>query len=413
MHIQSGVPGWPDALRAMPDGYLVKAFDPSVLREARQVWAAAGRNPAKLYTDYRHYDFIYPFDRHYSWEELKHIWRTNFRRFIDRTYLEQYTAYVDMVEELNEYYDTRMAHDPAILAPFLNNARAAVAIWNEEYRGKTVTSADGGRGEIPASCKLVIGNSPVGNDIAREFYQLAISSDNILGIHPYSKWHNSVRDPQDFRYHSGRPFFHESEYGLKPVYANTECGPYFDAAQGWRAGVCMGGNQDLLVSGMRAWIRDVATTAAYRDGRILGPGAFFTSGGGDQWRLYELETPQLLALAGMLRDEWHPGTGDDMPPLDDVSRARIKVLAQEIIHIAEGKWWLTLPLPFTIPAVNRDVTMYHADGSPFVPAKVLRVTWAMTVTAVAGDLLLVHNPDGTAGDLWVRGADLPVPAAQG
>lgn len=408
MHFATGIPNWPAALLKMPDGAFVKSVsDPGLLREAKQRWAAAGRDPKRLFTDYRHYFADQQFGR--DLDEARAIWRRNFATFIDGTYLREFAPFVDGVEEYNEYTDDGMRdNDPATYALRLINAQAAADVWNTEYRGRVVHSADGGEGLIPADCRLIIGNNPVGNDTPREFMQLALDEDDVVGVHPYTKYHLGVRDPQDFRYHSGRPFFNEQAYGLRPMYAMTESSPYFDAGSGWRAPVCIGVNVDALVQAMRLWVRDLRTTAAYQEGRILGPGAWFTSGG-QGWEMYQLETPQLAAIADMLRVEWVQKELT-MAKIDPALAAEIKKHTQAINDLVDGKWWAGHAVPFDIPPVNKTLTFYHADGSPFTPAKVLNVTWVMHCTAIAGDLLLVSDPVGTANDLWVRGADLPVPA---
>lgn len=404
MHFQSPIQNWPRILAVAPERCFIKAFEGGMLAEAKAEWVRLGRDPAKLHTDFRFFDFIYPFDRAYSFAELKDIWRANFRRFVDRTYLERFAGHVDSVEELNEYYDTRMAHDSALLAPFLASAQAAVAVWNDEFRGRVVTSADGGQGLIPANCRLVIGNSPVGNDIAREFYALAVASDNILGVHPYSKWEHRTRDPQDFRFHSGRWNWDEQAYGIKPVYAFTECGPYLSAAEGWRYADCMGADMGLLLGGMRAWVQDVRTTFAYQEGRILGPGAFFTQGGFG-WQMYQYTTDELVELYRMLAVEWRPPALQEID-VDTQIKAEIGQHANDILTLL---WLDGKPVQWTIPAPpppGKLITFYHQNNTPFVPPKVINVAWAMNVTARSGLMLLVSDPAGTDNDLWVRAQDV-------
>ncbi len=310
MHFQRSPQNWPDILPHLPPRASLKAFDPSLLREAK------GLRPDVI-TDYRHHDFVYPFDRTYSFDELKAIWRANFWRFVDGTYLAQYAPHVDLVEELNEYTDTRMVTDKALLAPYLASAQAAVEVWNAEFRGRTVTNPnDGGQGAIPADCRLVICNSPVGNDVPREFYELAIASDSVLGVHPYTRYWRGVRDAGDWCYHSGRWAYNEAEYGIKPVYAFTECGPYAGSAEGWRHPDVLNGDVAALAEAMRAWAHDVTQTAAYREERILGPGAWFTSGHVG-WEFYQMDTPELIAVADAIRPLW-------VEPMPIDTRARVQ-----------------------------------------------------------------------------------------
>ena len=75
---------------------------------------------------------------------------------------------------------------------------------------------------------------------------------------------------------------------------------------------------------MREWIRDVQKTAAYRDGRTVGPVALFTSGRqGSVWQSYWTEQPELNALADMVKQEWKPGTATPPPPNTGLEAALI------------------------------------------------------------------------------------------
>ena len=100
MHYQTSVPGWPISLLKMPNGTLVKSVnDPSLLKEAYIHWTAAGLDPSQLYLDYRHHDQDYTFST--DWNQMVEKWRMNFFRFIDRTYIENYSTYIKLIEELN------------------------------------------------------------------------------------------------------------------------------------------------------------------------------------------------------------------------------------------------------------------------------------------------------------------------
>jgi hypothetical protein len=214
MHMQTTVQNWDKALVKMPDYALLKAVgDPAILIDGRNKWIAAGRDPDKLFLDHRYADFYYPdfdgADRDKTLEEYKTIWRANFAKTIDATYYTKYAPYIRLIEELNEYTDSRMITDKALLAPRLRSAQAAVIVWNTEYRG---------RNGIPDDARLVVCNSPVGNDIPIEYFRLCRDEDAVLGVRTYTHWVNKVRDMGDFRYHSGRPFFNEQEYGIKVDY---------------------------------------------------------------------------------------------------------------------------------------------------------------------------------------------------
>ncbi len=388
MHIQSGVPNWTTALPHMPDGGLVLGVD-----NGDALVAAKHANP-KLITALRHFvpDQQFPDTYAAAADSARHY----FASFIDGTYLDRYLPYVDLIVEFNEYYDQGMAaNDPDVLALRLLHATAFAHVWNDEWRGKVV----------PASVRLVIGNSPVGNDIPVAFAKLAISTDNVLGYHPYQhaslvQWPTTLRDPGDWRYHSGRWHFQEQAWGLKPRWCFTETMPYMGSSEGWRHAICLQARQDLLVQVFRGWLSDVATTPAYREGRILGTGAWFTIGG--NWYDYLLEAPQLVALADAAHELWHPGTGETID-MDAQNKLAIAGHANDILALC---WLDGKTVPFDIPSVNRPLQFYHQDGSPFVPAKILTVTWVMKVTAISGAMLQVLDREGTDNDLWVRARDV-------
>lgn len=294
----------------MPDYTLLKSVnDPSMLLDGFNKWKAAGRDPAKLFLDYRHWAFVYPnWDTNPDWNTLVALWRRNFAKFVDATYLQNYATVIKYVEELNEYTDTRMVTDKSLLAPRLRSAQAAAWVWNNEYRGKNGIGSD---------TRLVVCNSPVGNDIPVEYFKLCKDEDCVLGVRTYTHWTNGTRDPLDFRYHSGRPFYNEQQYGIKVDYILGETGPYDGSAPGgWRSSSCMGGDANKLVAGMVAWWNDLATTNAYKEGRIKGPGAWFTTNRSDagEWKHFLLWTGELTILADECKKVWKPGQGGTTPP---------------------------------------------------------------------------------------------------
>lgn len=366
MHFQSGVSAWPTALVKMPDGALCKSVDnPGLLREAKQAWATAGRDPAKLFTLYRHHNVS---TAEGDWQAALAHWRRMFARWVDRTYLEQYAPFVDYVSEANEYSATSTWTNPADKAKVLQNVRAAVTVWNGEYRGKVVHSADGGQGLIPAHCRLALLAGPVGNDIPREIYQLAVSEDSPIDYHAYCHCFNGQRSPFDWVDHSGRVFRHEQEYGIKPRYIFGESSPYLGVFEGWRHPQVLRGELPKLVAVMRAWVRDMQQTPAYREGRIIGPGAWFTSGGGPTWQWYALETPELSALADMLRDEWKPGE----TPVDEPVKTQVKWHALYIYDLAD--------LPYQARA-RTALNMRDANGN-IMPGSTVPAGATVTVHAL-------------------------------
>lgn len=372
---------------------LLKAFDAGLLVDGREKWGTYGHDQADLFTVFRYGDLHYPFDgRDYTWQEMKDFARTQFRRFIDGTWLDRFAPFVDAVETWNEHTDSDMCRNPGRLRLHLLAEEAAVAVWEAEYRGRIV----------PDTCRLVIVNSPVGNDIPMEFYRLAVASGNILGIHNYTRWWQRVREVEDFFYLSGRPFYNEAEYGIKPVYAATECGPFASVDEGWMDVDVLGGSIPLMVEANRQVIRDIKRLPVFAEDRLLGF-AYFTSGH-IGWEGYQMEAPALIEVCRMQYDEWVGDVEDDM---DDATKTAIKGHAQAIIDLVDGKWWLTMTPPYKLAATGRMIPFYNADGTRRTAAPTqLAATGNWDVFNRSGDLLLVYDPAGTAADLWVRGQDV-------
>lgn len=428
MHLQTNVQDWPRALLAMPDWSSIKAVNNAgILRDAVNLWNAAGRRRERLFTIYRYHDYDDRLITTDSEIQREH-WRRQFFKFIDGTYLREFAPFVGGVEELNEYTDTRFATDESLLAPALASARAAVHVWNTEFRGRIVNSPDGGRGLVPDACRLILCNSPVGNRVPRQYYELAVAEDCILGQHPYMKILKKVRDPECFRFHSGRWNFEEQEYGIKPVHAFTECGPYKNTADGWRSPDVLDGDEPLMVRYYADWFVEMQGTAAYREGRILGHN-WFTSGDDVKWKWYNLETPNLLAIAQAARDHWKPGawnqTVPPIPPpqenpMTEEERRTVRAVIAQLqtaaisldALLAPPPWWqawpagvISPPRPLAIP--NRVMTFLHDNGTPFSPQPLTRpVTWTMLVTERRGNLLRVLDQAGTDQDFYVRAEDV-------
>ena len=395
MHFQQSTPGWTQALLAMPDGAVVKAFDGGLLKEAKLVWTAAGRDPQKLITVLRHFD-VYTAPAGTFQEALSH-WRAMYARWADATFFEQYAPFVDIVSESNEYTAWSTWQSAGETQKALNNVAAAAAVWNLDYRGQH---------GIGDHCRVALLASPVSNGWPKAVTQIAVDTDNCLDYHAYCYAPNGARAADCWRNHSGLWHFIEQEHGLRPRWLFGESGPYRDAQMGWRHPLCLNGDEARLVSVMEAWWRDVATTAAYREGRIAGPGCWFTSGNVG-WEWYQLDAGQLTKLAAACRGLWAPGEGGDMDAIKVAEWARL-ILAE-----ATGEWWQAWPdgvypspgRPLAAP--NKVMTFYHADGAPFVPQPITApVTWTMWVVEKRGNLLNVLDKAGTANDWFVKAQDV-------
>lgn len=402
IHMQSGTPGWLGALLEEPDYALVKSVDdPSVLREAKQVWAQNGRDPSKLHTLYRHHN-VSTADG--DWQSALAHWRVMFRRWVDRTYLEQYAPYVDMVSEANEYTATSTWQSATDTARVMQNMRAAVQIWNGEFRGRVVTSNDGGQGLIPSDCRLAILAGPVSNDVPKAVFQLAKDSDSVLDYHAYTHCFAGNRSDFDWRDHSGRIFRHEQEHGVKCLHVAGEAGPYLGVFEGWRHPLVLSGDMTRYLAVERAVYRDIARTPAYLEGRFLGR-ARFTVGGGSTWSFYNHDGGNLLALARMDAQEWKPGE-IDVDKLSPENQAKVKVHLDAIWAIVTGtaEWWVGKPTPFKLKATGNVIPFFNANGTPRTTPPLSRaITGNWDVWQVNGDLGRVTDfNDPARPDWWVK-----------
>lgn len=333
-HLQKSTPGWTESLKfgvkASPSGYkrklYVKAFDAGLLVDAREKWGAYGHDQNDLYCSFR-FEAInhYPdWGRDWTWDEAVDFCIVDFRRYIDGTWLDKYLHAVNAVETWNEHTDSDMCRNPTRLKNHLLFEQAAAHVWETVYRGKIV----------PAACQLIIVNSPVGNDIPRQFYKLAVDSDNKLGVHLYSRWWNLTREPGDFRYLSGRPFFNEAEYGIHPQYAITEAGPFGNVDAGWRHPQVLDSSIPLLVEAERVWIQDIKTTDAWARDDIIGP-AMFTSGHVG-WEYYQMEAPEMIECNKLFYDEWVGEKEDDYMGMDPARKSRIQA-SLNVIKVETAK----------------------------------------------------------------------------
>lgn len=313
-HFQNTPDNWPAAVALLPDHSLIKAVDRGdILRDAKQI-------NETLFTNLRHWDdSLQHYDGNTNEEVLIDRAKHYFSTFIDGTFRQQYAETTDSVSWHNEIWaesQTAAEKVERILA-----TRAAVHVWNTRYRPTFANDI-----------RLIIGEAAVGNSMPREIATIAIESDNIIGYHPYCaygwegrpgiRWGEDHADEEehdtlDWTYLSGRwdTLMEQQWGGLKPTWAFTEAGPFFNALDGWRVPQVCDANPARYVAAVRDWIQDIKLTAAYAEDRILGF-TLFTSGGGQKWKRYETRQPEMSMLATMIADEWQPGTEPEPPPPD-------------------------------------------------------------------------------------------------
>lgn len=393
-----------DAVNALPPYAVVKAVsDPAILVNAKQRWTSLGRDPRQLFTVYRHFD-IEPANAG-SWQSAVAHWRQMFARYVDKTYLEQYAPYVDFVLDANEYTARSTWTDPADKARVLQSMQAAATVWNDSYRGKEVHSADGGVGRIPDWCKFCLMCGPVNNPWPVEVFNIALDNDCPISYHAYTRYQNKQRYVNDWPEDSGLWDALERQYGMQPQWLFGESGPYLNSAEGWRSPNVLGGDDNALNAAMLAWWNDCAGTAAYADGRLIGAGAWFTSGGGASWQFYELQSQQLIRLAQTNAAMWTPGS-------DTMDTNKIRQHAKAIINIVDDVWWLRQPPVFKTAPPNKVLTFRHSDGTPIIPnPRPNPITYQLDVFQVNDmpELLRVTDFGGGKTEWWVLSSDVSAP----
>ena len=292
-HIQRTVPNWLEAVQRLPDGALVKSID------GGQIFQEVKGINANINTCLRHwYDPGQVFGGTYA--ENKQRARTFFNTFIDGTFINQIAPHCDYIEEWNEYLAN--SQNQVEVNARLLWAQAAADVWLYEYRN---------RPEL-AHIRLALCNTAIGNDIPKGFFHIAQDYDALLSYHSYTYWKDGQRGDGDWRYLSGRWNFMEQQYGESVDWIFTEAGPYESAVDGWRSPNCLNGAINSYVDAVCQWIRDVAQTNAYAEGRVKGF-ALFTTGGSSQWRHFETAQPEMNLLADMIAQEWQPGTAPPPP----------------------------------------------------------------------------------------------------
>jgi len=301
-HFQDTVNNWTDALTRCPDNVLVKAVDRGdILRTAKQIKPKCVTLLRHWYDHSQHYDFA-------SYAVKLDRARNFFNSFLDGTFYEQYAPYVDIIAGWNEVWAE--SQTPQERADRVEQEQAMIQIFKTEHAPR-----------LPAHVRYAMASSAVGNHQPKEMYQLAVSENVYLQDHPYSWWGDIdgngtyERAANDWTDLSGLWNRKEIEYGIKPRYVFDEGGPFEGAVDGWRSSKCLGGDIGRYVNAVRVWIQDVQGTDAYKEGRVVGPVALFTTGiPGGTFASYHTAQPELNALADMIRVEWRPGTVVTPPP---------------------------------------------------------------------------------------------------
>lgn len=294
-HLQSPIPDWLASMQRLPAGSWLKAVDGvQLLAEAKTV------NPA-INTVLRHwYDNKQVFGG--SYEELKQRARQFFSTFIDDTF-RYYAHTVDAIEEWNEYLGN--GQSPQQRQQRIEWVRAVNDVWRNEYR----TQAE------YAHIRLVSANTAIGNDIPVEIAKIVQEYNGYLSYHAYTAVRDAQIIPDEWPNFSGRWTTMDTLYRTQNIevdwlftemgavlqYENGHLGP----RDGWKHGRVYNGNIAQYINMMRYWLDKTQEWNGRNDNHARG-GVFFTTGGTPEWRLFEIQQPQLNQIANFLNGYAQP-----------------------------------------------------------------------------------------------------------
>lgn len=294
-HLQSPVPDWLASVQRLPAGSWLKAIDGvQLLSQAKTV------NPA-INTVLRHwYDGRQIFGG--SYEELKQRARTFFSTFVDDTF-RSYAQAVDAIEEWNEYLDN--GQSPQQRQQRIEWVRAANEVWRNEYRIRPEY----------AHIRLVSANIAMGNDIPIEIARIVQEYNGYLSYHAYTAVRDAQIVPDEWPNYSGRWTVMDTNYRTQGVtvdwlftemgavlqYENGHLGPH----DGWKHARVYNGNMTQYINMMRYWLDKTQEWNERNDNRAHG-GVLYTTGGTPEWRLFEIQQPQLNQIANFLKEYVQP-----------------------------------------------------------------------------------------------------------
>ena len=294
-HLQSTVPDWLQSIQRLPAGSWLKGVDGvQFLAEAKTV------NPA-INTVLRHwYDDKQVFGG--SYEELKQRARQFFSTFVDDTF-RYYAHAVDAIEEWNEYLGNGQSAQER--QQRIEWVRAVNEVWRNEYRARPEY----------AHIRLVSANTAIGNDIPVEIAQIVQEYNGYLSYHAYTAVRDAQIVPDEWRNYSGRWTAMDTIYRTQGVtvewlftemgavlqFENGHLGPH----DGWKHARVYNGNSAKYINMMRYWLGQTHTWNESNDNRARG-GVLFTTGGNPEWRLFEIQQPQLNQIATFLNGAAQP-----------------------------------------------------------------------------------------------------------
>ena len=291
-HLQESPQNWPEAVAKLRPGTPVKFTDAwERCIEAKAV------NPA-IKTWVRHVE-----PQPHPYGDPDQLAREMFQRFVNPE--AEFWQHVDYVQGWNEFYAN--SQDETERNLWVDFDVACARVWFNEYR----LVYDGFD-----NIRYIMSEPGVGNDIPLRAAQGSVQYDALLGYHAYFLVNDGVIEPSDWQDLSGRFEAMDTAYkanGLSVDWIFGEAGAYRDAKSGWRHERVYGGDIVAYLAGLKYWLDNTVKTQAYRENRVFGS-TLFTSGGGNEWKWFEIAQPHMNTIADFSRNYTYPGTGPIDPP---------------------------------------------------------------------------------------------------
>jgi hypothetical protein len=298
-HVQSGIPGWLDPIKAQQSGTWNKAVnDLSICRELKKA------NPgAKVVfrKEYNRYQNVPP-----DYEGKKEKARKFFNTFIDGTFWEQeFYKYIDGIEEFNEYLANSQGEEER--SHWIEWCRAVNDVWTTEYRTDSRL----------AHIRLVSCNTAIGNDIDWRFAEIVQAHDGILAYHNYTEVHYKEVTDGDWRWLSGRWTVMDDAYrakGIRVKWLMTEGGPFAGVTEGWRHPYVYSGDLPAHINGqIKYQIDRCSAWNNAHDNRMLGQ-VLFTVGNTGSWDKYEYNASEMLQVSKFVKSYAPQPVPPPIPP---------------------------------------------------------------------------------------------------
>ena len=183
--------------------------------------------------------------------------------------------------------------------------RAVNEVWRNEYRT---------RAEY-AHIRLVSANIAIGNDIPVEIAQTVQEYNGYLSYHAYTAVRDAQFVPDEWRTYSGRWTAMDAIYRTQDINVDwlfTEMGAvlqyengHLGAYDGWKQARVYNGNISKYIGMMAYWLDKTYAWNELNSNRARG-GAFFTTGGGNEWRSFEIQQPHMNQIASFLNGYAQP-----------------------------------------------------------------------------------------------------------